>query len=87
MIIKGKTIYVCDFCRRESESKDFANNLESGSAVLSITGNYGAKMMDQSWGGNSFEIKSELCFSCSKIVRSELDKIMQSFRDVEELQK
>ena len=87
MIIEGKTIYVCDFCRCESERKDFGNNLECGSATLSISGNYGSKMIDQSWGGNNFKMEADLCFSCSKIVISELDKIKQSFREIKDLTK
>ena len=64
MIKKGEDLKVCDFCKRESRHYDFRTELECGSAQIIIKGDYGSKMMDQSWGGNSFNSSDDLCFSC-----------------------
>lgn len=78
--IKGKTIYICDFCKRESEDKQFTTNTESGSARILFSGGYGVKMMDQSWGGNGFKLEADLCFSCSETVMKSINEIKQNVR-------
>ena len=80
---QGKTIYICDFCRRESERRDFSTELENGSSTLLFTGHYGVKMMDQSWGGNSFKLEADLCFSCSETVMKSLNETKQNIREGE----
>ena len=87
MIKKGKDSNVCDFCKRESDHDDFRTELQCGSAKLTIKGDYGSKMMDQSWGGNSFAISDDLCFSCAEIVRREICKLKQSLAPVIDITK
>ena len=80
MIKQGATIYVCDFCKKESESKDFGTDTECGSSKLLISGNEGKKMMDHSWGGNNIEFKADLCFSCSDKVINALEIVKVELR-------
>lgn len=73
MIKQGKTIYVCDFCKIESERKDFGTDIECGNSKLLVSGHKGQKMMDHSWGGNGVDFEADLCFSCS-------DKVLNVIR-------
>lgn len=70
-----KTIYKCDCCGLESESRDFqdANNL--GHSFIKVNGHEGGRSYDGSWGGVNHRIDLLMCWKCSRELREKINSM------------